>query len=115
MGLIARHLESLGWPTTSLSSSWVITAHANPPRTAFLNYPLGHTAGRPGQLDEQTEIVRAALGLLHTATGPGQIEPLPHAWPEPWRDKARALSDKRTERFDTPQYQLDADAAAVTA
>ena len=115
MGLIARHLEGRGWPTTSLSSSWTITAHANPPRAAFVNYPLGHTAGRPDQADEQRMIVEAALGLLHSANEPGAIESLGLEWPEPWRATARALSDKRTERFDTPQFQFEADAAAVSS
>ena len=113
VGLIARHLESLGWPTTSLTSAWSITASANPPRAAYLDYPLGHTAGRPHELDEQTEIVRSALALLHSATSPGHIEPLPHRWPEPWKDKARELSDKRTPRHDSPQYQFPDDEAAV--
>lgn len=113
MGLIARHLEGLGYPTTSLSSAWSITASANPPRAAFLNYPLGHTAGRPNELDEQTAVVRAALELLETADAPGQLVPLNLTWPEPWRAKARALSDNRTERHDTPQYQLPADEAAA--
>ena len=113
MGLIARHLESLGWPTTSLSSSWSITASANPPRAAFVNYPLGHTAGRPHELEEQKSIVRAALCLLRDAAGPGEIRPLPYEWPTEWRTKARALSDKRTPRFDTPQYQFRADEVAA--
>ena len=115
MGLIARHLEGLGLPTTSLSSAWSITASANPPRAAFVNHPLGHTAGRPDDPDGQLAIVRSALQLLHRAKGPGTIEPLDVDWPDPWREKARALSDKRTERFDTPQYQHPADEMAATA
>lgn len=115
MGLIARHLEGLGIPTTSLSSAWSITASANPPRAAFVNHPLGHTAGRPDDPDGQRAIVRAALRLLHRATAPGTIDPVEVDWPTPWREKARALSDKRTERFDTPQYQHPADEMAATA
>lgn len=115
MGLIARHLEGLGYPTTSLSSAWSITASANPPRAAFLNYPLGHTSGRPNELGEQTSIVRAALDLLHTADEPGVIVPLDYQWPEPWRARARTLSDNRTERHDTPQYQRPEDELAVTS
>jgi len=98
-----------------MTSSWVITAHANPPRASFLDYPLGHTAGRPHQLDEQIEIATAALELIHSATEPGQIVPLPHQWPTEWKAKARELSDKRTERFDTPQYERPADALAVSS
>jgi len=97
-----------------MTSSWVITASANPPRASFLDYPLGHTAGRPHELDEQIAIASAALRLVESATEPGQIVPLPHRWPTEWKAKARELSDKRTERFDTPQYERPADKHAVT-
>jgi len=94
-----------------MTSSWVITASANPPRAAYLDYPLGHTAGRPNELEEQIEIATATLGLIESATEPGQIMPLPHRWPTEWKTKARELSDKRTERHDTPQYERPTDAA----
>ena len=96
-----------------MTSSWVITASANPPRASFLNYPLGHTAGRPHELQEQTEIAAAALSLIESATEPGQITALPYVWPTEWRAKARELSDTRTERYDTPQYERPADQAAI--
>lgn len=99
----------------SLTSSWVITSSANPPRAAYLDYPLGHTAGRPNELAEQIEIATAALQLIETATEPGQIAVLPHRWPTEWKSKARELSDKRSERFDTPQYERPADALAAPA
>jgi len=98
-----------------MTSSWTITASANPPRAAFLDYPLGHTAGRPHELSEQIDIATAALSLIADATEPGQIVPLPHRWPSEWKTKARELSDKRTERFDTPQYERSADELAVTS
>ena len=96
-----------------MSSSWVITASVNPPRASFLDYPLGHTAGRPNEPGEQREIVRAALELFDSATEPGQIVALPHRWPTEWKAKARELSDKRSERFDSPQFERPADATAV--
>jgi len=96
-----------------MTSSWVITAQANPPRASYLDYPLGHTAGRPDQLAEQIEVATAALGLIHSATESGTIVPLPHRWPTEWKPKARELSDKRSERFDTPQYERPSDATAV--
>ena len=96
-----------------MTSSWVITASANPPRASFLDYPLGHTAGRPNDLAEQIEVASAALRLIETATEPGQIVPLAHQWPTPWKAKARELSDKRTERFDTPQYERPSDELAA--
>lgn len=98
-----------------MTSSWVITASANPPRAAFVDYPLGNTAGRPHQLDEQIEIATAALSLAQTATEPGTIVPLPYRWPTEWKRDARRLSDNRTERFDTPQYERADDQAAAEA
>lgn len=101
--------------TTTLSSSWVITASVNPPRATFVNYPLGHTAGRPGETHEQVRIVTQALELVHDAETSGTIRPVDLEWPESWRTKARELSDKRTERFDTAQYQLASDKQAAEA
>ena len=78
-----------------------------------MNYPLGHTAGRPHDLDEQTEIVSAALGLLSSTTEPGQILPLPLTWAGDWKGKARGLGDSRSERADTPQYDRPEDEVAA--
>lgn len=78
-----------------------------------MNYPLGHTTGRPGQLDEQTEIVSSALGLLRTATEPGQIEPLPYSWIGDWKATARGLGDSRSDRADSPQYDRPEDEAVA--
>ena len=78
-----------------------------------MNYPLGHTTGRPHHLDEQTEIVSAALGLLSSTTEAGQILPLPLTWPGNWKGKARGLSDSRSERADTPQYDRPEDELAA--
>jgi hypothetical protein len=102
-------------PTVSLTSSWVITASVNPPRASFVNFPLGHTAGRPNEPEEQRAIVRSALSLLDTATEPGVIVPQPVEWPGDWRSNARRLSDNRSERFATPQYERPGDLAAVEA
>jgi len=43
VGLIARALEEKGIPTVSLSSAYDLTTLVKPPRTFFVNYPLGHT------------------------------------------------------------------------
>jgi D-proline reductase (dithiol) PrdB len=115
VGLIARHLEARGIATVTLSSAWSITASANPPRTAFLNYPLGHTAGRAHNLVEQTSVVSAALRLVATATEPGEIVPLPVVWPSPWKQKSRGLGDKRSVRHNTPQWQTPDDELAATS
>ena len=48
----------------SLTSALSITASVNPPRAVFVDYPLGHTAGKPDDVESQDAIVRAALDQL---------------------------------------------------
>ena len=101
--------------TLSLTSAWSITASANPPRAAYTDFPLGHTAGRPDQPDEQKALIRDALGLFETVDAPGTIVPLAYQWTDSWKDEARELVDHRFERHDTPQYQTADDRlAAIT-
>ena len=113
VGLIARALEASGIPTTTLTSAWSITASVNPPRAVYTDFPLGHTAGPPDDPATQLAIARSALEAVTSIDTPGTIVPLPHRWPEPWRDTARALVDTRSERHDTPQYQTAADRDAA--
>ncbi len=100
--------------TTTLTSAWSITASANPPRALYTDFPLGHTAGVPGDRDMQRAIAHAALEAPWTMTEPG-IAVSPHQWPEEWRTEARDPIDHRTPRHDAPQYQSDADRAAAIA
>ena len=83
MGLIARAIEEAGIPTTSLSSAYDLTALVKPPRSFFVNYPLGHTAGRPFDRENQTAILRNALGRAGEITEPGAIVELPLIWDDP--------------------------------
>lgn len=96
-----------------MTSAWSITASANPPRAAFTDFPLGHTAGRPDRPDEQKALIRDALSLFETLERPGQVVPLDYAWESDWKPAARDLEDHRTPRLDTPQYQTEADRAAA--
>ena len=125
MGLIARELEAQGIPTVGLTSALSITRAARQPRAAFLDFPLGHTSGRPHAREEQRDILRAALGFLHTADGPEAVLDLGYSWAadDTWKDstmREKVLRggewveyDDRVERYDTPQYQTDADHAAA--
>ena len=102
-------------PTLSMTSAWSITASANPPRAAFTDFPLGHTAGRPDRPDEQLALIRDALSLFESVETPGTIVPLDYAWGDDWKREARELVDHRTPRHDTPQYQSDLDRLAAVA
>ncbi|MGD9751320.1 MAG: hypothetical protein AB7W59_10020 [Acidimicrobiia bacterium] len=137
VGLIARAIEAAGIPTLSMTSAWSITASANPPRAAFVDYPLGHTSGQPHDPADQRRLVRAALDCFATITEPGTIVDLGADWgSQEWREnplrgasrtastggrKERAAEDgdgsgdSRTARHPTPQYQTDDDRLAAEA
>jgi hypothetical protein len=82
VSLVARHLEENGLPTVLFSTARDITAAAGTPRVVFTNYPLGNACGRPGDPENQREILRAGLRLLESATRPGEILETPHVWSE---------------------------------
>ena len=120
MGLIARALEARGIATICMSSAYSITRAVNPPRAVFLDFPLGHTAGRPHDPSGQRHIMVDTLNTLELAQTPGGIRPLKYEWSadHSWKDRVMRPSggkagdqtkkdaeDDRVERFDTPQYQ----------
>jgi hypothetical protein len=124
VGLIAREIERRGIPTLSMSSAWSITRAVNPPRAAYLDFPLGHTAGKPHDAQLNLAILRAALQVFAIATRPGEIVSLPFEWADDdaWKDGvmrprrgASGASDSRVERYDTPQYQTQEDRDAADA
>jgi len=104
-------VEAAGIPTLCLSSAIDITRAVNPPRAAFLDFPLGHTAGKPGDAGLQRSILADALASFDEMTAPGSIRPLPYRWSEDegWKEKAFAGGDERLPRHDSPQYQTEDD------
>ncbi len=111
MGLIARQLEAAGVSTLCMSSALDITRAVNPPRAAFLNYPFGHTTGKPHEPELQRAILVEALQGFTELTSPGSIKRLPFRWSEDeaWKEMAQRGPDDRRPRYDTPQYQTEED------
>jgi hypothetical protein len=83
-------LEERGLPTVTISSARSITELVKPPRSAFLNYPIGHQAGKPFDREGQIAIVGDALRLLETASAPGAIVDLPYTWGDEWEAAAQS-------------------------
>lgn len=117
MGLIARHVEAAGIPTLCMGSAIDILKAGNPPRAAFLDFPLGHTTGKPHEPELQREILVQALNAFNTITEPGLIKTLPFRWSEAdeWKKTAMTEGDARTPRHDTPQYQTEEDRTRAEA
>jgi len=111
MSLAARHMEEAGLPTVCLGSALDIVRAVNPPRMVFLDYPLGHSAGKPFDSADQYHVVRAAVGALETIDRPGTVVTLPNRWDdEGWREAAyNQMEDRRAPRDETPRYQTEED------
>ena len=111
MGLIARNAEAAGISTLCMGSALDIMKAVNPPRGAFLDFPLGHTTGEPHQPEQQREIMLQALEGFTSLTTPGSLKMLPFRWSQgnAWKETASNDGDTRVERHATPQYQLEED------
>jgi hypothetical protein len=94
-----------------MSSALDITRRVNPPRAAFLDYPLGHTTGKPNDPELQRAILLEALDAFASLREPGSVKPLPFRWSDDdgWKHAAFGGGDDRQPRYDTPQYQTDED------
>jgi len=63
-----------------MTSALDITRAVNPPRAVFVNFPLGHQTGKPGDPELQRQIVRDAMRAFERIDRPGTIVELPYVW-----------------------------------
>jgi hypothetical protein len=102
-----------------LGSALDIFASGAPPRATFVDYPLGHSAGKPFDADDQRDVVRQALLGLEGGRQAGEIRVLPQRWDAAgdWaREAGRTRGgDTRQPRDETPQFQHAADRDAARA
>lgn len=75
-------LEEAGIPTVVVSTARDISAQVKPPRTAFVNAPMGNTFGRPFDRVRQRAILIDSLRVLESATSGGTFIDLPYEWDE---------------------------------
>ena len=124
MGLVARILEKAGFPTICLTAARSITESVNPPRSAFVDMPLGYTAGRPHEPESQRDLLRQVFKAAESIDTPGSIVDLDVTWSEDasWKDEATsglnngvnsAEGDSRQPRINEPQYQYEEDRVAA--
>ena len=74
----------MGIPTVCVSTGRDITALVKPPRSYFINAPMGNNFGAPGDAATQMRILRAVLALATDAREPGRIVDDPLVWPRPF-------------------------------
>ena len=80
MSLVARHIEANGIPTVILGCAKDIVEHAGVPRFVFSDFPLGNSAGRPFDVESQTQTLELALRVLESAPGPRTTVQSPQRW-----------------------------------
>ena len=82
MGLVARVVEESGIPTVLVSTGRDLTQQVLPPRSVFVNFPMGNPFGRAHDTATQMEILRGALRLAADADEGGALVDLSCAWGE---------------------------------
>jgi D-proline reductase (dithiol) PrdB len=115
--LLARHFEENGIATLCFGAALDILQAGRPPRAVFVDYPLGHTAGKPFDREDQLDILRNGLRVLERNNLPGDICRLPNRWDasDTWKNQAGRTQgqDTRRPRDGSPQFQLEADREAA--
>ena len=110
----------------TLTSALSISRSVGTPRSVFLDFPLGHTAGKKHESGMQREVLIEALAAFQEMKEPGEVKTLPFQWSEDesWRENPmgggrkeetsndQGGSDFRTPRVDIPQYQEPEDKEA---
>lgn len=72
VGLVAAELERQGIATVALQLLRYVTERVRPPRALVVPYNHGYPLGRPGDAENQRQVLLAALQVLQEA-GPGPL------------------------------------------
>jgi hypothetical protein len=110
VGLIARSIEEGGISTVYIGSCRDMMALVKPPRSVFVDFPLGHQCGKPHDVPLQMGILKDALHVLVTSNTPGEFIDLPYEWGEPfsWTSFERDVMDMLREEGQPLQtYPVD--------
>ena len=104
MSLAARHLEENGIPTVIMGCAKDIVEYCGVPRFLFSDFPLGNSAGRPGDVESQTATLELALRVLETAPAARTTVQSPLRWRDDasWKldfsDLSKLTPEEITER-----------------
>lgn len=123
MGVLARAVERCGLPTVCSTNARDITGLVKPPRSGFLNFPLGNSVGRPLDAAQQHAVCRDILGLAIRNGPAGMIVDLPYVWPDPgwpqqvaaqYRAEADVLRRQRASEFHGDEHYAAREVRAIT-
>lgn len=93
MGLVCRLTEEAGIATVCVATGRDLIAKVNPPRSVFVNFPMGNNFGPSDDRGTQLKIIRDAFALLDSVAEGGHLEDLPYQWHEEfasrWHERLR--------------------------
>ncbi len=77
-------VEAAGIPTVVVSTGRDLSAQVRPPRTVFVNFPMGNPFGKPFDKVQQRTILLDALHALRSIETAGAMIDLPYEWEVPF-------------------------------
>jgi len=84
--VLARTLEAAGLSTVLVTNMPYWAEKMGTPRALAVEFPFGHTLGRPGDSAGQHRVIEGALAVLERADAPGMIVHSPEQWPAPAKE-----------------------------
>jgi len=82
VSLVARRLEANGISTVIMGCAKDIVEHCGVPRFLFSDFPLGNSAGRPFDVESQSQTLELALRVLERAPAARTTVQSPLRWSE---------------------------------
>lgn len=79
--MLARTLEAIGLSTIVVTMMPYWAERVGTPRSLAVEFPFGHTLGRPHDKAGQMRVIHQALRVLESAQSPGEIVHSPDVWP----------------------------------
>ncbi len=80
VSIVARELESRGFPTVTVSFLPELSEIVGAPRTLTVRFPFGAPCGDPGNAELHRAVLLEALGMLADAEEPGEIRASRNEW-----------------------------------
>ena len=110
VGLAARHLEAHGVPTVIMGCAKDIVEHCGVPRFLWSDFPLGNSAGRPFDVESQSQTLELALRVLESAPAARTTVQSPLRWSEDasWKRDYNDLTKLNPETIAQRRKEFDA-------
>src|SRR5205814_8676786 len=111
LSLAARHLEANGIATVIMGCAKDIVEHCGVPRFVFSDFPLGNSAGKPGDRASQQLTLDLALRTLESAASPRTTIQSPLRWSESPAWKLDYANPERASPEELRQARVEMDEA----